>query len=97
MVPWGDVCLPHDEGGINVKRPSAFNKALLCKLAFKVNANDSFVHKFLHSRFLKFGSLVKRSSIQSSILSFIKESSITVHETYQWVSGGNSDLPFFVF
>lgn len=48
---WDVVCAPIEKWGLNIKKPSIFNKSLLCKLTFKVSASESFVFTFLRSRF----------------------------------------------
>ena len=76
---WDVCCTPKEEGGLGLKWLSTLNPAMLCKLAWKVHCDPSFVFNFLHSRFLNSALMARISHIYSSVWSSIKQSFKDIH------------------
>lgn len=56
LKSWDDVALPKDQGGLNIRKASIFNKALLTKLAWRMLDNEDamWVQILCHKYFLGF-------------------------------------------
>ncbi|GFY91584.1 hypothetical protein Acr_07g0017800 [Actinidia rufa] len=49
LVAWKDVCLPKHEGGLGIRNTKAWNKALICKTLWDIQAKkDSLWVQWIH-------------------------------------------------
>ncbi|XP_042484804.1 uncharacterized protein LOC122065079 [Macadamia integrifolia] len=88
-VKWNTLCKPKDEGGLGIRKLRDSNKAMLCKMVWRIKHGKSNASSFLRARFVKKDGKFSKGSRSSSIALGIQKSWDFVSEYESWVIGND--------
>ncbi|XP_042486522.1 uncharacterized protein LOC122066747 [Macadamia integrifolia] len=92
-VKWDSLCMPKEEGGLGIRRLRDTNKAMLCKLAWRIKHERTASSSFLKARFVKKDGKLKKG-VSSSIALGVKKVWRFVEDNERWIIG-NGNLTNF--
>ncbi|XP_042479723.1 uncharacterized protein LOC122060672 [Macadamia integrifolia] len=93
-IKWDALCKPKEEGGLGIRRLKDTNKAMLCKLVWRIKHEKTVANSFLKARFIKNDGSLKKG-VSSSIVSGVKKVWSFVEENQRWIIGNGNLVNFW--
>ena len=90
-VSWNQICLPWENGGLDLKSTRSINSSSLLHLSWTIFTQDSEWARMFQQCFLSYG-LPRNSYFKSSIWPGVRDFLTTVKENSVWIVGNGKDI-----